>query len=68
MEEDEDCEIIEMYEDKAPESFVAPTNRASEKMVANFLNVTRKFTETLSDMRHSHGGSLRGRRAEICAQ
>ncbi len=26
-------------------------NRASDKMVANFLNVTRKVTETLEDMR-----------------
>jgi hypothetical protein len=51
MEEDEDCEIIEMYGEKAPEKFVAPMNRASDKMVANFLNVTRKFTETLEDMR-----------------
>ncbi len=50
MEEDEDCEIIEMYEEKAPERFVAPMKRASDKMVANFLNVTCKFTETLEDM------------------
>ncbi len=51
MEEDEDCEIIEMYEEKAPERFVAPMKRGSDKMVANFLNVTRKFAETLEDMR-----------------
>ena len=50
MEEDEDCKIIEMYEEKAPERFVAPMKRASNKMVSNFLNVARKFTETLEDM------------------
>jgi len=51
MDEDEDCEIIEMHVEKAPERFVAPMKRASDKMVANFLNVARKFTETLEDMR-----------------
>ncbi len=53
MEEDKDCEIIEMYEEKAPERFVAPMNRLSDEMVANFLKVTRKFTRTfkLEDMR-----------------
>ena len=51
MNEDEDCEIIEMYVGKAPERFVAPMKRASDKMVANFLNVASKFTETLEDMR-----------------
>ncbi len=51
MDEDEDCEIIEMYEEKAPERFVAPMKRASDKMVANFLNVARKFAETSEDMR-----------------
>jgi hypothetical protein len=51
MDEDEDCEIIEMHVEKAPERFVAPMKRASDKMVANFLNVARKFAETLEDMR-----------------
>jgi hypothetical protein len=51
MEEEEDCEKIEMYEEAAPEIFVAPKNRASNKMVvANNLNVTRKFTKNLEDM------------------
>jgi hypothetical protein len=51
MEEDKDCKIIEVYEEKAPGIFVAPMKCASDKMVAKFLNVTRKFTETLEDMR-----------------
>jgi hypothetical protein len=32
-----------MFEEKAPERFIAPMNRASEKIVANFLNVNSKF-------------------------
>jgi hypothetical protein len=51
MLEYEDCEIIEMYEEQASERFVAPMNRASYKKVANVLNVTRNFTESLEDMR-----------------
>ncbi len=31
MEEDEDIEIIEMYEEKSPARFVAPMKRASDK-------------------------------------
>ncbi len=40
-----------MYEEKAPERFVAPMKRASDKMVAIFLNVASEFTVTLEDMR-----------------
>ena len=36
MEEDEDCEIIGMYEEKAPERFVAPMKRASDKWLLIF--------------------------------
>jgi hypothetical protein len=49
MEEEDDCEMIGMYEEEVPERFVAPITRASNKMLANFINVTRKFTETLED-------------------
>ena len=60
MDEDENCEIIEMHVEKAPERFVAPMKRASDKMVANFLNVARKFTETLEDMRKQELMQSRG--------
>ncbi len=51
MAEDKDCEIIDMYEEKAKERFVAPMNRSSDKMVTNFLYVTGKFTEILEGTR-----------------
>ncbi len=51
MEEEDDCKIIEMYEEEAPERLFTPKNRASYKMVAKFLNVTLKIAKTLEDMR-----------------
>ncbi len=51
MEEEEDCKIIEMYEEEAPEILVAPKTRAFDIMVSKFLNVARKCTEILEDMR-----------------
>ena len=53
-EDSDDCEIIEIEERKAPQRIIASTgakSRASDQMVANFLNATRKFTDTLEDMR-----------------
>ena len=43
----DDCEIMEMEERKAPQRIVAFKRRASDQMVANFLNATRQFTDTL---------------------
>jgi hypothetical protein len=34
MGEEEDCKIIVMYDEEAPERFGTPKNRASDKMVA----------------------------------
>ena len=40
-----------MEEKEALPRIVVPKNRASDQMVPKFLNVTRKFTETLEDVR-----------------
>jgi hypothetical protein len=47
MPDDKEVEYIVIVGEEAPVRIVAPTNRASNQMVANFLNVTRKFTVTL---------------------
>ena len=49
-EDSEDCEIIEMKERKATQRTDSSKSRSSDQMVANFLNATRKFTDTLEDM------------------
>ena len=40
-----------MEERNAPQRNAGSKSRSSDQMVANFLDVTRKFTETLEDMR-----------------
>ena len=39
-EDSEDCKIFETEERKAPQRIVASKSRASDQMVANFLNAT----------------------------
>ena len=50
-EDSEDCEIIEMEEIKAPQRIVASKIRATDQVLANFLNATRQFADTLEDLR-----------------
>ena len=39
-----------MEERKAQQRIVASKNRATDQVVANFLNATRQFTDTLEDL------------------
>ena len=49
-EEEEECEISEMFDGDAYDKMVNSKKSGSEQMFAQFLNVTRQFTATLEDM------------------
>ena len=51
MEEEEECAKGEVFDGDAYDKMVLSNSSGSEQMFAHFLNVTRKFTETLEDVR-----------------